>query len=71
MNPKKLRELFDVVLEYWARTIGAVLGLVALILLMAKQIDLDTFWTWIGAMVAVGYIPKFNKPNKDDNDAAR
>ena len=71
MNPKKLRELFDVVLDYWARTIGAVLGLVALILLMAKQIDLDTFWTWISAMVAVGYIPKFNKPNNDNNDAAR
>lgn len=71
MNPKKIREIIDLILDYWARTIGAVLGMVALILLMAKQIDLDTFWTWIGAMVAVGYIPKFNKTNNDNNDAAR
>ena len=71
MNLRKIRAILDLILDYWARTIGAVLGMVALILLMAKQIDLDTFWTWIGAMVAVGYIPKFNKPNNDNNEPTR
>lgn len=72
MTPKKLRELLDVVLEYWARTFGAVLGLIALILLMTGVMKWDTFMMWMGAMTVLGYIPKLKPNNKnEDNDAAR
>ena len=71
MNPKKLRELLDLVLEYWARTIGALLGFIALILLMFKVMTWDTFMMWMGAMAVLGYIPKLKPNNNNDNDAAR
>lgn len=72
MNLKKIRAILDLILDYWARTIGAVLGLTALILLMTNQIDESTFWKYVSAMVAIGFIPKFKdntKPN--DNESKR
>ncbi len=71
MNLRKVRAILDLILDYWARTIGAVLGLVALVLLMTNQIDESTFWKYISAMVAIGFIPKFKDNKKQDNDAAR
>lgn len=71
MNLRKVRAILDLILDYWARTIGAVLGLVALVLLMTNQIDESTFWKYISAMVAIGFIPKFKDNKKQDDDAAR
>lgn len=72
MNFRKIRAILDLILDYWARTIGALLGLTALILLMTNQIDESTFWKYISAMVAIGFIPKFKDNKKtNDDDAAR
>lgn len=71
MNPKKLRELLDLVLEYWARTFGAVLGLIAMILLMTGVMKWDTFAMWMGAMTVLGYIPKLKPNNNEDNEPTR
>ena len=63
MNIRKIRQILDLVLDYWARTVGAALGLISLLLYLFNQIDEPTFYKFIGAMVAIGIIPKTNRNN--------
>jgi hypothetical protein len=66
MSIRKVRQILDLVLDYWTRTIGAALGLIALLLYLFNQIDEPTFYKFIGAMVAIGVIPKTSKKNETD-----
>ena len=73
MNIKKIRAILDLILDYWARTFGAVLGLIALVLLMLDVMQWNTFMMWMGAMSVLGYIPKLkptDKTNQDNDNAA-
>jgi len=63
MNIRKIRQILDLILDYWARTVGAALGLISLLLYLFNQIDEPTFYKFIGAMVAIGIIPKTNRNN--------
>jgi hypothetical protein len=71
MNLKKIRQLLDLILEYWGQMIGGLLGLIALIMAMAGVITDDVFWKWMAAIFVVSTLPKRIKNNKDEDVPTR
>lgn len=71
MNIRKIRQILDLILEYWGQTIGALLGLAALIMVMTGSITDDVFWKWMAAIFVVSTLPKRIKNNKDEDVPTR
>ena len=53
IDPKKFKQIADLLMVYWHLTIGSLISVVAFWLFFTKKIDKDSFAYIIGAVVTL------------------